>query len=319
MRQAGFVVELISPRYKQGRHDERSTAPEDATRAYFTERTIRLLPSTSLSRRRLHALLMAWAIALLPCGLLFAQTDTVDAGAADAAPQGFFSIVFSGGLVGFTIVIFLFALSLTAAYLVFEQIMTIRRKEIMPDGLSDQVRDLIIAGRISDADRLCRQQPSFLSFVLLNGLAEVDGGWAAVEKAMEDATAEQSARLFRKIEYLSVIGNIAPMVGLLGTVTGMIFAFQRVAATQGTAGAGDLAEGIYQALVTTVGGLIVAIPSLGAFAIFRNRVDQLVAEAAYLAQHAFTPLKRRRASAAKPTTSSSAATPPPPPPVAGGG
>ena len=250
-------------------------------------------------------------------GIVLAQdTPTPSAPTASAdesAPEGFFSIVFSGGLVGFTIIMLLFALSLTAAYLVFEHIMTIRRKEIMPEGLSEQVRQLLQAGRATDADRVCREQPCFLSFVLLNGLAEHDGGWPDIEKAMEDATAEQSARLFRKIEYLSVIGNIAPMVGLLGTVTGMIFAFQQVASTQGSAGAGDLAEGIYQALVTTVGGLIVAIPSLGAFAIFRNRVDQFVAEAAYLAQHALSPLKRRTTKVA-----SSPASPPPPPPVEGG-
>jgi biopolymer transport protein ExbB len=130
-----------------------------------------------------------------------------------------------------------------------------------------------------------------------------------VEKALEDALAEQSARLFRKVEYLSVIGNIAPMVGLLGTVTGMIIAFQQVASTQGSAGAADLAEGIYQALVTTVVGLIIAIPSLGAFAIFRNRIDELVAEAAYMAQHVFAPLKRRR-----PVAQERPAPPPPPPP-----
>ena len=92
--------------------------------------------------------------------------------------------------------------------------------------------------------------PCVLTFVISHGLGEMEGGWEAIEKAMEDAMAEQSARLFRKIEYLSVIGNIAPMVGLLGTVTGMIFAFQQVATTRGAAGAGDLAEGIYQALVT---------------------------------------------------------------------
>jgi biopolymer transport protein ExbB len=241
----------------------------------------------------------------------FAQ-ETVTADSSDAAPSGFFSIIFSGGWVGFLIVMLLFALSLTAAYLVFEHIMTLRRGEIMPEGLGDQVRELLAAGRVAEADQVCRQHPSFLAFVLLNGLAEIDGGWQAVEKALEDATAEQSARLFRKIEYLSVIGNIAPMVGLLGTVTGMIFAFQQVASTQGSAGAGELAEGIYQALVTTVGGLIVAIPSLGAFAVFRNRVDQLVAEAAYLAQHAFAPLKRRRTTKAK-----TGAVPPPPPPAEG--
>jgi biopolymer transport protein ExbB len=236
--------------------------------------------------------------------------------AAQEASHGFFSILFSGGLVGVSIMLLLFALSLTAAYLVFEHLMTIRRSELMPDGLSDRVRELLLAGRLGEADQICRQQPSFLAFVLLNGLSEVDGGWNAVEKAMEDATAEQSARLFRKIEYLSVIGNIAPMVGLLGTVTGMIIAFQQVASTQGTAGAADLAEGIYQALVTTVGGLIVAIPSLGAFVVFRNRLDQLVAEAAYLAQHAVAPLKRRRGSTAAPPPTRAAV---PPPPPAGGG
>ncbi|QDU78129.1 Biopolymer transport protein ExbB [Bremerella volcania] len=230
-----------------------------------------------------------------------------DAPAADppaseptAPPEktGFIDIVLSGGIVGGLILIFLLALSMTAAYLVFEQAMTIRKTEIMPPELGDTVRDHLLAGKVQEAERACRERPSFLSFVLLSGIAELDGGWTAVEKALEDATAEQSARLFRKIEYLSVIGNIAPMVGLLGTVTGMIFAFQQVAATQGAAGAGDLAEGIYQALVTTVGGLLVAIPSLGAFAIFRNWVDELVAEAAYVAQQVFTPLKRRKRQAA---------------------
>ena len=82
------------------------------------------------------------------------------------------------------------------------------------------------------------------------------------------------------------------MVGLLGTVTGMIFAFQQVASTRGAAGAGDLAEGIYQALVTTVCGLVVAIPALAIYAVCRNRVDSLIAEVAYQSQHALAPIKR---------------------------
>jgi biopolymer transport protein ExbB len=148
--------------------------------------------------------------------------------------------------------------------------------------------------------------------VLLYGLGEVDGGWPEIEKGMEDAAAEQAARLFRKVEYLSVVGNIAPMVGLLGTVVGMLIAFKEVADTEGSAGAAQLAEGIYQALVTTVVGLIIAIPSLGAFAVLRNRVDQFVAEASYAALHALSPLKRARV--AEPPRK--AAVPPPPPPAA---
>ena len=215
---------------------------------------------------------------------------------ANDSPNGFFGILLSGGLVGILILLVLAALSITAAYLLFDQIMTLRRTEILPEGISDAVRQALLTGRPAEADAACRRAPSVLSVVLLSGLSEFEFGWREVEKSVEDSLAQQSARLMRRIEYLSVIGNIAPMVGLLGTVTGMIFAFQQVAATRGAAGAGDLAEGIYQALVTTVCGLIVAIPSLAIYAVCRNRVDSLIAEVAYQSQHALAPIKRRPAS-----------------------
>ena len=208
------------------------------------------------------------------------------------ASKGFLQIVFSGGFTGTIMMLLLLLLSLTAAYLIFDHLMTIRRGDLMPEGLSEQVRASLLAGDVAAAKQACGEKPSFLSFVLMHGISELEFGWNAVEKSVEDALAEQSARLFRKIEYLSVIGNIAPMVGLLGTVIGMIMAFQQVA-TPGMTNASALAEGIYQALVTTVGGLIVAIPSIGAFAIFRNRIDQFVAEAAYMTQHVFSPLRRK--------------------------
>jgi len=218
-----------------------------------------------------------------------------DGGDLDKSPgaNGLMDIVFAGGWVGFVIVVVLIALSMTAVFLVIEQIILLRKHHLVPLGLAAQVRELAGQRRIAEAVETCRQQPSLLGDVVLSGLGEADDGWSSVEKAMEDALAERSAGLTRRVEYLSVIGNLAPMVGLLGTVTGMIFAFQQVATTQGSAGAAELAEGIYQALVTTVGGLIVAIPSLAAFAICRNRIDQMVAEAAYAAQHALAPLKRR--------------------------
>ena len=229
------------------------------------------------------------------------------AGSVPIEPKSFFEIVFSGGWVGISIMIVLIALSITAVYLIIDHFLSIRRKDVIPEGLSNHVRELLLAGKVAEADKICREQPSFLSFVLIQGIAEIEGGWAAVEKALEYATAEQAARLFRKIEYLSVLANIAPMVGLLGTVVGLVMAFKSVAETQGTAGAADLAEGIYTALVTTVAGLLIAIPALGAFALFRNRVDEFVAEAAYAALHAMAPLKRRRV----PTRTQGA--PPPPP------
>ena len=222
--------------------------------------------------------------------------------------RSFWGILVAGGPVGMLIVL----LSIAAMALVIEHLVTIRAPILMPPGLDEEVYALLAAGQPAQAHERCRTQPGFLSYVLGAGLAETDGGWPAIEKAMEDATAEQSARLFRKIEYLSVIGNIAPMMGLLGTVIGMIFAFRELSDTQqGVARAADLAEGIYLALITTVEGLIVAIPSLAAFAVFRNRVDHLVAEVTYVAQHVMAPLKRSR------TRASVEFQAPPPPPPAG--
>jgi len=221
--------------------------------------------------------------------LFVAQADAVQL----AQNDGLMEIIFSGGIVGVMIMLALLGLSIAAVYLVFDQAMMLRRSEIVPDGLHDAVRQSLLRGSVAEADAACRRQPSVLSYTLLSGLAEIDLGWPEVEKAVEEALGQQSARLMRRIEYLSLIGNIAPMVGLLGTVTGMIIAFQQVANSAGAAGAGDLAQGIYQALVTTVGGLIVAIPSLGAFAICRNRVDALIAEIAQKAGHALGPIKRR--------------------------
>ena len=221
---------------------------------------------------------------------LIAQTVAqVESEAAD----GILQVVLSGGAIGLLILLILFALSIAAAYLAFDQLMTLRRGEVIPDGVSDAVRQALLTGRVPEADAACRRSPSVLSVVLLSGLSEFDFGWSAVEKAVEDSLAQQAARLMRRIEYLSVIGNIAPMVGLLGTVTGMVIAFQQVATTRGAAGAGDLAEGIYQALITTVGGLIVAIPALAIYAVCRNRVDALIADVAYQSQQALAPIKRR--------------------------
>lgn len=231
-------------------------------------------------------------------------------------------IVMAGGPVGLLILV----LSIAAIALIIEHAMTIRENVLIPTGLADDVRMMIQEGKISAARQHCRAQPSPMSFVLDAALAESEHGWTEIEKAAEDAIADQSARLFRKIEFLSVIGNIAPMIGLLGTVVGMIIAFKEVANTEGAARAADLATGIYLALVTTVEGLIVAIPSLGAFAIFRSRVDHLIAELTFAAQHSLRPLKRGTAgtkstaatqqSAAAGQRRTTRGTPPTPPPPA---
>jgi biopolymer transport protein ExbB len=192
-----------------------------------------------------------------------------------------------GGAIGYVIV----GLSLIMVALIFEHLLTIRRSNLIPKGMSEDIQRLIQAGQFKLAEERCTASSSLLGYLLGAAIAEVDLGYSAVEKAMEDAAAEQSARLMRKIEYLSIISTVAPMLGLMGTVWGMILAFmefERKANPQ----VSELAPGIYKALVTTLFGLIVAIPAISAFGYFRNRIDELVAQTALTAEHVFADFKR---------------------------
>jgi biopolymer transport protein ExbB len=133
-----------------------------------------------------------------------------------------------------------------------------------------------------------------LGLVVAAGLAEIDSGYAAVEKAMEDACAQHAGRLYRKIDYLSVIGTLSPMLGLLGTVWGMMLAFSEFASKANVA-VTELAPGISTALVNTLFGLAVAIPAYAAYAYFRNRVDEALANCSQVAEHIFFEYRRDQA------------------------
>ncbi|MEX0718943.1 MAG: MotA/TolQ/ExbB proton channel family protein [Planctomycetaceae bacterium] len=188
----------------------------------------------------------------------------------------------AGGTIGIVILV----LSLAMVALVVEHLISIRRGALIPEDTAAEVHELIQQRQFAAAEELCREHPSFLAYVLAAGLREAGAGYASVEKGMEDASAAQAARLFRKIEYLSVIGTLAPMLGLLGTVWGMIIAFHEFQTTANPQ-VSELAPGIYRALVTTLLGLGVAVPALAAFAWFRNRIDELVADGTAVAEHVF--------------------------------
>ncbi|WP_237227372.1 MotA/TolQ/ExbB proton channel family protein [Rubinisphaera sp. JC750] len=193
----------------------------------------------------------------------------------------------AGGYVGYVIV----ALSVVMVTLIMQQMFSLRRGNLMPRWLAEQAHQLISTGRFSEANELCKKHPCFLGDMIQAGLSETEMGYLQVQKALEDASAEHSARMMRKVEYLNVIGTIAPMLGLLGTVWGMIQAFLEFE-SQASPSVSEFAPGISHALITTLMGLSVAIPALGAFAILRNRVDELVSETSLLAEQVFAGYKR---------------------------
>jgi biopolymer transport protein ExbB len=210
------------------------------------------------------------------------------------------ALINAGGTIGFLII----GLSVAMVALIVEHLLSIRRRALMPPSLAEDLHKLIAAGQYAQAEKVCREQPSFLSYVVASGLQDIGLGYSAVEKAMEDASQEQAARLYRKIEYLSVIGAIAPMLGLMGTVWGMILAFSEFA-QKANPQVAEFAPGISRALVTTLLGLCVAVPALASFFLFRNRIDEMVAEIALKAEAILSPYKRSTAG------SRTAETPPP--------
>lgn len=220
------------------------------------------------------------------------ELTTAESPATPSAPAAsgstLWELVKAGGWIGGI----LFLLSLAACSLAIQLSMTIRRKTLLPPALAEEVGGALERGRLAAAMDRCGRDRSFLAQVLLGGLKNFDGGWDDVEEGASEALASETARLYRRTEFLSVIGNIAPMLGLLGTVLGMVAAFGELASSDGLGRFANLAQGIYFALVTTVDGLLVAIPSLCVYSFFNHRVATLSAETAALTEELLRPLRR---------------------------
>ncbi|HEX4073075.1 MAG TPA: MotA/TolQ/ExbB proton channel family protein [Planctomycetaceae bacterium] len=212
---------------------------------------------------------------------------------ADDGPHGWHAnlnlrqLFEAGGAVG----VVLAALSVAMVALVLEHLVSLRANSLNPRKLLEQVHQLMQERHYKIAAKLCRDDGSLLGVVLAAGLTEIGSGYALIEKAMEDACAQYAARLYRKIDSLSVIGTVAPMLGLLGTVWGMMIAFSEFA-SKANVQVTELAPGISTALVTTLMGLAVAIPAYAAFAYFRNRVDEGVSTCSQMVDHLFLDYRR---------------------------
>lgn len=177
----------------------------------------------------------------------------------------------------FTIV--LIAGSIAAMASIIRNIFEVRASVIMPPKRTRRLAELVEHGRFEDAWQLVRRDESFVGSVLRAAMREGARGRGAMREAAELAASDQSAKWFRKIELLNVIGNLGPLVGLAGTVWGMIIAFTSLGAAGGQAGPTDLSLGISKALFHTLLGLCLAIPCLLVFGLYRGVVDRICTRA----------------------------------------
>ena len=235
-------------------------------------------------RTLLLACLLAGAPLMAPClepGVAVAQEvgDSLDDG-SEAAMKDSSLLSYIAEACGWIFGPVFLLLSFVLVALLVMCFLQIRSAVLLPPALSEQFEKHLEAKEYQPAYELARGDDSYLGHVLAAGMGKLQSGYPAAMAAMEEAQAEEQMKLEHRISYISLIGALAPLLGLLGTVTGMVSSFKKIADNPGIAPKPDqLAGGISTALVTTLIGLWIAIPAILFFQMFRNWLEEIDAEA----------------------------------------
>jgi biopolymer transport protein ExbB len=158
-----------------------------------------------------------------------------------------------------------------------ERLITLSRAGIAAESFFNRFEEIFKNAGPDEAARLCSETPGPLASVIHAGLLRIDRGIDQVEKAVENSGAVEMAFLERGMVWLSTVANLAPMIGFLGTVSGMINAFQAIK-TAGDVEPSMVAGGISEALITTAAGLIVGIVIQFCYNFLANRIDNIIAD-----------------------------------------
>lgn len=170
------------------------------------------------------------------------------------------------------------ALSVTLVSLFVMNMLAARRDTLCPQELVDSFEEKLNEKDFQSAYDMARTDESVLGQVLSAGLAKLSRGYNKALEGMQEVGEEESMKLEHRLSYMALIGNLSPMIGLFGTVHGMISSFQVIALGGASPKPADLAEGISTALFTTLVGLAIAIPAIAAYNVIRNRVSRLLLE-----------------------------------------
>lgn len=213
---------------------------------------------------------------------LFLQegADTLQSLAVEEEPVektlSLFDLLMSGGLPGQIIIFVLFILLFVAIYIYFERLFAIKAASQMDSNFMNQIKDHVANGNIEAAKILCAQQNSPVSRLTAKGISRIGSPLEDINTAIENSGKLEVYRLEKNVSVLATIAGAGPMIGFLGTVIGMVLAFHQLATSSGQAEMGNLAEGIYTAMTTTVAGLIVGIIAYMGYNHLVVRTDKVV-------------------------------------------
>ena len=191
-------------------------------------------------------------------------------------PQGYngIELISKGGVIMWPILI----CSILALSIAIERFYSLRRVSIDTREFMDVIRTALRQNRIQEAIQICDETNAPISRIVKAGILKYDRSREDIREAIEDAGHLEIPRLEHYMSALATCANVAPLLGLLGTVQGMIKCFAAIENKQGQVNPSDLAEGIANALITTFAGLMVAIPTLVVHNYLVSRVDTMVLE-----------------------------------------
>jgi biopolymer transport protein ExbB len=208
-------------------------------------------------------------ILIIPAVLFAATNDTEIVGPPKLSL--FERVFYQGGVFMYLILM----LSVAMVYLIVDSFLVIRTKKLMPPEVIEKLKGTMHANSVAEAEKVCEENPCAITRILGAGLRVMKRGKIAMEEALGEHGAREVSALRTRVSYLNTIATIAPMLGLLGTVSGMIRAFGTIGMV-GMGKASLLADAISEALLTTAGGLIVAIPAMAIFFFLRDRVNSIM-------------------------------------------
>ena len=228
-------------------------------------------------RSKLVALLLVAIVCLTVCSPVWAADN-----AKKGEESSFFKHYFlEGGPIVWCIE---FPLSVTILALGITFGMKFRRVNLVPIDEVQRIVSMLEARQYRGAIEEASKSTTLTGYALNKAMALAPMGYLVMERALEDAVDERASTLTSKIEPLNIIGNVGPLIGLFGTVVGMIDTFTTIVGQGGVPDASELARGISIALVCTAWGLIIAIPGLATYGWLRNRVERFANEAAMRGQ-----------------------------------
>jgi biopolymer transport protein ExbB len=217
-----------------------------------------------------------------PC-VVFAQEE----GEVPTGGRTWWDNIKAGGPIGFLIIL----MSVAMLALIIQYTVEQKHDKLVPPHVVAELEQLFEEQAFDEAAEMCQAEDTYLTRIVGGGLSRMEGGFDAIMKGVEIAGDEETTKLLQKLANLALIAGIAPMLGLFGTVAGMISAFNVIASTAGGASPAQLADGISMALVTTFLGLLVAIPALAGLHFLKARAIKVSMETSTIVSDMFERLR----------------------------